>query len=167
MALVCLLALLGTLVLARIGGARPAAPRPTPKRAPTPVAGPLRQGNALRDGQRLDPNVASAVELELLPGVGPRLARDIVDRRARAGPFRAPSELLSVRGIGEKTLAKLSPFLRIDSERLEHAAQAQRQIGGAAQAATLDQQRATQVDPKHPASREQIVDAQHDMAADP
>lgn len=182
LALVCLLTLLGTAVLARLGAARPSSAAPQLRQRRAPVTGPLREGNALRDGHALDLNFASAVELELLPGVGPRLARDIVDRRERSGPFRALPELLHVRGIGEKTLAKIAPFLQIDSERvasehvaservaskrLEHAAEAKREVGGAAQPRTLEQQRAPQIDAEHPAARKQVVDAQHEVAAGP
>ncbi|MDB4975778.1 MAG: hypothetical protein JWN48_4119 [Myxococcaceae bacterium] len=124
--LVCLVCLLGTLVLARLAEARFGAQPPasaSPRRWARGVAQSTGEGDALRDGQALDPNFASAAELEILPGVGPRLAREIVAMRARAGPFRALRELRKVRGIGDKTLAKLTPYLRIDSKRLEHAAQ--------------------------------------------
>lgn len=167
LALVCLLGLLGTTVLARSGAARPSAPKGPPRHLQTPVTGPLHEGNALRDGHALDPNFASAVELALLPGVGPRLAREIVERRLRAGPFRDLRALRGVRGIGEKTLAKIEPFLRIDSERLEHAAQAKRKVAGAQPLSPLEEQRAAQVDAEHPAAREQIVDAQHEVSAGP
>ena len=58
---------------------------------------------------RLDLNVADSTELVLLPGVGPALAGRILAARAGRGRFRSPQDLLEVRGIGEKTLAKLLP----------------------------------------------------------
>jgi len=58
-------------------------------------------------GKPLDLNVANAVELESLPGIGPVLARRIVEYRQRRGPFKTVDDLLQVRGIGARSLAKL------------------------------------------------------------
>ncbi len=52
-------------------------------------------------------NTATEAELEKLPGVGPVLARAIVDYRAEHGAFGSVEELLEVNGIGE---AKLESF---------------------------------------------------------
>lgn len=64
----------------------------------------------------LDPNVATAEELILLPGVGPALAQEIVTYREAFVPrpaFRTMDDLEQVRGIGPARLAKLRPYLRI------------------------------------------------------
>jgi competence ComEA-like helix-hairpin-helix protein len=66
----------------------------------------------------IDLNHASAVELDALPGIGPVLAGRIVEHRDRHGPFRAPDELLAVRGIGPNLLARLEPYLTTDSSRI-------------------------------------------------
>ena len=58
-------------------------------------------------------NTASASDLESLPGVGPVLAGRIVAHRDANGPFRTVEDLLDVSGIGEATLARLRPFVRI------------------------------------------------------
>ena len=55
----------------------------------------------------LDVNRASADQLDALPGVGPSIAQRIIDERNQNGPFHYPEDLLSVNGIGEKTLEKL------------------------------------------------------------
>jgi len=55
----------------------------------------------------VDLNRATAPELETLPGVGPVLAGRIVAHRERHGAFRHPDELLAVRGIGPRLLARL------------------------------------------------------------
>ncbi len=120
--LLALLACAGAAALARQGEARVVPQAPPHEAVPTP------EGDRLRDGQTLDLNAASAAELELLPGIGPRLARDIVEARRRQGGFRSLDALDEVRGIGAKKLAKLRPYLRL--EQLEHAAEAQRYIGG-------------------------------------
>ncbi len=65
-------------------------------------------------GLVLDANTATAEALETLPHVGPTLARRIVEARAD-GPFRSPKDLQTrVRGIGPVTLARITPYLRID-----------------------------------------------------
>jgi len=60
----------------------------------------------------LDPNRASAAELELLPGIGPSLAGRIVADRQLHGPFATVEELERVKGIGARTVERLSPLLR-------------------------------------------------------
>jgi competence ComEA-like helix-hairpin-helix protein len=105
--------------------------------APAPQLAPDGQGANLRDGRGIDPNRATAQELELLPGVGPSLAKRIVAERTAAGPFRSPRDLRRVKGIGEKTLARLEPYLRFGSEQVEHAAQADLSLGHGAQAGGL------------------------------
>lgn len=64
----------------------------------------------LEEDERIDPNHASDVELDRLPGVGPSLARAIVDSRQRDGPFLSQDELLRVPGLGERRLAQLARY---------------------------------------------------------
>lgn len=65
----------------------------------------------LADGERIDPNVADAIELDRLPGVGPATAEAIVRSREEDGPFLSPQDLQRVRGIGSATIGKLAPVL--------------------------------------------------------
>jgi competence protein ComEA len=58
-------------------------------------------------GLRINLNTARAEELELLPGVGPSLARRIVEYRAQHGAFTSVEQLTNVRGIGQRTLQRL------------------------------------------------------------
>ena len=53
----------------------------------------------------IDVNHASLEQLTDLPGVGPVIAARILERRKQR-PFRRAIELLQVRGIGRKTLAR-------------------------------------------------------------
>lgn len=69
------------------------------------------RGKPLRSGERLDPNRASAVELDRLPGVGPATAEALVRDREAEGPFRTAEDLLRVRGVGPALLARLGPHL--------------------------------------------------------
>ena len=50
----------------------------------------------------LNLNTATLVELETLPGVGPVLARRIVEFREKKGGFRRVEELLVIPGISER-----------------------------------------------------------------
>ena len=49
-------------------------------------------------------NTAGVSELDGLPGIGPVLARRIIDWRTANGPFASPEQLLEVDGIGQATL---------------------------------------------------------------
>lgn len=54
----------------------------------------------------VDVNTATAEELCALHGIGPKLAQAIVDERTARGGFAFPEDLIAVKGIGAKTLAK-------------------------------------------------------------
>ena len=58
-------------------------------------------------GMPLNVNRAGEEELELLSGIGPRLARRIVEAREAVGLFSSPEELLRVRGIGKKLVGRM------------------------------------------------------------
>jgi competence protein ComEA len=73
-----------------------------------------RRARPLEPGERLDPNRASEVELDRLPGVGPSTAEAIVAGREASGGYRRPDDLLEVRGIGPATLAKIRDHLELD-----------------------------------------------------
>ena len=49
-------------------------------------------------------NTASAEDLCAIKGVGPKLAEKIIERRNASGPFKSPSDLKKVHGIGKKKL---------------------------------------------------------------
>jgi competence protein ComEA len=54
--------------------------------------------------QKVNLNLATADELESLPGIGEVLAQRIIDHREGNGPFTTVEELLEVSGIGEARL---------------------------------------------------------------
>ena len=62
--------------------------------------------------QNIDINSADAATLQLVPGIGPKTAESIVAFRETAGKFKSVEDLLSVKGIGEKSLKKMLPFLK-------------------------------------------------------
>ncbi|MFD3336539.1 helix-hairpin-helix domain-containing protein [Streptomyces sp. NPDC058700] len=57
-------------------------------------------------------NTATVEQLDTLPGVGPVLAKHIVDHRTEHGGFRSVGELREVNGIGERRFADLEPLVR-------------------------------------------------------
>ncbi|MBN2800530.1 MAG: helix-hairpin-helix domain-containing protein [Deltaproteobacteria bacterium] len=59
----------------------------------------------------LDLNLATAGELERLPGVGAVLAARIVVDRAEHGPFASPDALVRVRGVGPALVERLRPVV--------------------------------------------------------
>ncbi len=66
-----------------------------------------RRRRPLKPGERIDPNRATEVELDRLPGIGPSTALRIVEWREQMGGFAGPAGLLAVRGIGPSTLERI------------------------------------------------------------
>ena len=64
---------------------------------------------------KIDINLASAEELMRLPGIGPKMARRIVAHRDSRGGFETAEDLKEVRGVGDKTVERLRPLIKIDS----------------------------------------------------
>jgi comEA protein len=61
--------------------------------------------------RKLDINIASEEQLVILPGIGPKKARAIVDYRDNNGPFESVDMLECVHGIGPRTLEGLKPYV--------------------------------------------------------
>lgn len=60
-------------------------------------------------------NTATQEQLELLPGIGPSMAKKIMDYRA-SKPFSDPAQVIRIKGIGRKTFEKLKPRLTVKGE---------------------------------------------------
>ncbi len=58
-------------------------------------------------------NNGTFAELDSLTGIGPVKAQAIIDYRTRIGGFKSLEELKAVKGIGDKTYAKLLPHIRL------------------------------------------------------
>ena len=63
----------------------------------------------------IDLNAANAKELQQLPGVGPVTAQRILDLRQKSGRFHRVEDLLAVRGISQKKLDALRPYVMISA----------------------------------------------------
>lgn len=91
-----------------------------PAAAPSPAPAIVHESPAavaLRRGERIDLNTASAADLELLPHLGPALAARIVADRAEHGRFARVEELDRVSGIGPRTIEQLAPLVHIAPRR--------------------------------------------------
>lgn len=64
--------------------------------------------------QRLNINLAQASELERLPGIGPALARRIVEYREAWGPFSDIADILEVPGIGPAKFQAIKDLIRVE-----------------------------------------------------
>ncbi len=61
----------------------------------------------------LDVNRATEGDLERLPGIGPVLARRIVEYRESRGGFQDIEQLRRVKGIGKKTFERIRAFVAV------------------------------------------------------
>jgi competence protein ComEA len=101
-----------------IDGMRIAVPRrgaPTDPAAPTGVGGAITggAGEAPSASAPLDLNAATQAQLEALPGIGPSLARAIIQERDREGGFKTVEDLRRVRGIGDVRFAQLRELVTV------------------------------------------------------
>lgn len=81
------------------------------RQAATPVEKPDAPG--ILEGEVLDLNTATLSDLTRLPGIGETKAQAIITWRETHGPFQTVEDLLSVDGIGEKTLENLRPYIAV------------------------------------------------------
>ena len=77
-----------------------------PPAAERPAAGPAAAAP-------VDVNTADETDLTAVPGIGKSLARRIIEFREKNGPFTRVDDLLKVRGIGEKSIEKLRPYVTV------------------------------------------------------
>ena len=104
----------------RAAGGSSGAGVPFPSQGGRPVASAVRleqpSGLDAPDGRPLDLDVASAEEIERLPGIGPILARRIVASRDSLGPFGALPGLGRVKGVGPAMLLRLARLVTFSGQ---------------------------------------------------
>jgi competence ComEA-like helix-hairpin-helix protein len=63
----------------------------------------------------IDLNLANVKELQELPGVGPVTAQRIIEMRDKSGRFHRVEDLLAVRGISQKKLDAMRPYITVSA----------------------------------------------------
>ena len=61
----------------------------------------------------VDLNTASAEELEMLDGIGPKTANAIIQSREKYGPFKYWIQLSRVPGIGQSVINKIKDYSKV------------------------------------------------------
>ena len=89
------------LLIAAIGAAAFAAETPASAPAPSGV---------------ININTADVAQLSLLPRVGAKAAQRIVDYRTQHGRFEKTTDIMQVKGFGDKTYERLSSYIVVDGQ---------------------------------------------------
>lgn len=79
---------------------------------------------------RVDLDVATAREIERLPGIGPGLAKRIINEREEKGPFGCLAALDRVKGVGPALLARIDSLATFSAAGGALCASAARPPGG-------------------------------------
>jgi competence ComEA-like helix-hairpin-helix protein len=58
-------------------------------------------------------NTATLAKLQLLPGIGPKMAQRVLEYRRSHGPFTDLAQIMEVKGIGPKKFEKMRPFIKL------------------------------------------------------
>jgi comEA protein len=66
---------------------------------------------------QIDINQADIETLKSLPGIGPTYARRIIEYRTKNGGFSDIEELKKIKGIAQKRLEKLKPFVKLTDSK--------------------------------------------------
>lgn len=61
-------------------------------------------------------NTADASQLAKLPRVGTKAAQRIIDYRTEHGPFQKSSDLMQVKGFGDKRFEQLRPYIVVEGK---------------------------------------------------
>jgi len=73
----------------------------------------LAQKGKAQSTEKVNLNTATAEQLQTLPGIGPAMAKRVLEYRAKVGKFTKIEELLNVKGIGEKRFQKIKDRLLV------------------------------------------------------
>jgi competence protein ComEA len=90
-----------------------AAPRTSARKAVKGIAAPEVPAKLKAGETAVNVNKAKLEELVRVPGIGNSLAERILEYRKANGKFNDWKNLTEVKGIGEKKLARLKPFLSL------------------------------------------------------
>jgi len=63
--------------------------------------------------KKININTASSAELQKLPRIGEKVAQRIIDFRKENGKFKSTTDLLKIKGIGEKIYASIKDRITV------------------------------------------------------
>jgi competence protein ComEA len=69
--------------------------------------------------QKININKATAAELVVLNGIGMKTAEKIVAYRNDHGDFKAIAEIVNVKGVGDKTFAKMADQITVEDPKTQ------------------------------------------------
>jgi competence protein ComEA len=69
------------------------------------------QNGKVASTEKVNLNTATIEQLQTLPGIGPAMARRVIEYRTKVGKFTKIEELINVKGIGEKKFQKIKDRL--------------------------------------------------------
>ena len=95
-------------------GAKIEVPLLIPPTAPVATALPQVSSQPIPIGP-ININLATQLELESLPGIGPVIAARIITYRQENGPFGNPAAIQNVSGIGPATFERIQDLIIVDS----------------------------------------------------
>lgn len=78
----------------------------------TPVTALAQKGKAAST-EKVNLNTATIEQLQTLPGIGPAMAKRVIEYRTKVGKFNKIEEIINVKGIGEKKFQKIKDRLLI------------------------------------------------------
>ena len=98
----------------------PPAPSPTPPQAGDSLGSVPSRPQKLSPSDpavqsRIDLNRADVTDLQRLPGIGPAIAKRIIEAREQRGRFEAVEDLLTVPGIGTKKFDAIKALITVEA----------------------------------------------------
>lgn len=61
--------------------------------------------------EKINLNSATIEQLQALPGIGPAIAKSIIEHRTKVGRFNRIEEIINIKGVGEKKFQKIKDRL--------------------------------------------------------
>jgi competence protein ComEA len=79
-----------------------------------PAASPAKAAPAAAaQAGKVNLNSATAEQLTTIPGIGPAMAKRILEYRAKSGKFNRIEEIMNIKGIGEKKFQQIKDRLAV------------------------------------------------------